>query len=233
MTLGWLTYARGNLPMALQHFGRAVARDPKRYGHVRFTRASAFVNLAQFDSAYGEVATLLEQLRAADEKTLGRMYESKEFLEFAVARLHAQRNRLAPACEALGRSLSENMGFAPAHEALGRFALASRDSATALLEFGAAMEADPSDPPYRLGLAEALIFARRAEEAATLLTELVHREPLWAEPRYHLGVALEATGRTDGAIIAYGDYLKLASRNGARRAASEARLRALGATPPR
>src|SRR5262245_18902722 len=80
LTAAWLALGRAQLPIALVRFGRIIAIDQTKYGYLRFVRASAFANSAQYDSAATQLSLLLTQLRGDDDKTLGSMYQSKELL---------------------------------------------------------------------------------------------------------------------------------------------------------
>lgn len=213
ITAGWIALGQGKLPMALERFGRLVAADQKKYGYLRFVRASAFANSSQFDSAAGQLSSLLTQLRGEDDKTLGSMYQSKELLEFALGLLHQQMRRTTAAKEAFGRAVAENAAFAPAHAALGRMAIAARDSSTALVEFELAVETEPNDVVLRIGYGQALLLARRPKEAAAQFQKAVELEPYYAEPVFFLATALEGAGDAAAAKPRFGQFLELASRS--------------------
>ena len=223
VSLGWVSLGRADLPRALERFGRAIQRNPKKYGYLRFVRASAFQNTAQHDSAAAEISALLAQLRASDEKALGTGYQSKELLEYALGLLHLQALRRPAARETFGRAVVENAAFSPAHAMLGRLAVEARDSATALLEYGLAVETDPGNVDFRIGYGNALTFAHRQADAATQFSKAMEIEPLYAEPYYLLAVALEAMGKNAGAGMRYGQFLDHATRSDPRRATAEAK----------
>jgi hypothetical protein len=214
---GWISYAAGRLPVALDQFAKAVQTDPEGFGYLRFTRASAFVNLAQFDSAGAELRTLLAQQREKDEKTLGHGYESKELLEYALGLLHLQARRVPEAREAFGRALLENAGFAPAHARMGELALASGDTANALLELGMAVEIDGSDVLLRLGYANALLSAERPGDALKQLRVAVQLAPDYAEPYHALASLLDQSGQGREAVANYERFLARAPRSDPRR----------------
>jgi tetratricopeptide (TPR) repeat protein len=214
---GWISYAAGRLPVALDQFAKAVQTDPERFGYLRFTRASAFVNLAQFDSAAAELRTLLAQQRAKDEATIGQGYESKELLEYAIGLLHLRDQRPSEAREAFGRALLENAGFPPAHARMGELALAKGDTANALLELNMAVEIDGSDVLLRLGYANALLVAERPAEALKQLRVAVQLAPDYAEPYYALGTALDLAGQGREAVDNYNRFLARATKGDPRR----------------
>jgi tetratricopeptide (TPR) repeat protein len=223
LTNAWLSLGQAQLSRALEQFGRLVSRDPATYGYLRFVRASAFVNSARNDSATAEITALLSQLRAADEKTLGRGYQSKEVLEYALGLLMVQTRRTSDAREAFGRAVAENAAFAPAHAMLGRLAVTARDTTTALTEYGLAVEIEPDNAAFRVGLGNALVLAKRQSDAAAAYKRAVEMEPLYADPYYLLAGTLEALGDGAGASTRYKQFLDRATRSDARRVTAEAK----------
>ena len=223
LTLGWLSLGQADLPRALDRFGRLVKADPKKYGYLRFVRASAFANTSAFDSAGAELTTLLAQLRAEDEKTLGRGYQSKELLEHALGMLNLSVRRGAAAKEAFGRAVAENAGFAPAHAMLGVIAIAARDTTTALAEYSLAVETEAGDPELRLGYGNALMLAKRPKDAAIHFKKATELEPMYAEPYYLLAQALDASGDRAAAKEQYQLFLEHASQADPRRPDAERR----------
>ena len=207
VTRAWFALGQGDLPRAADLFATVISRDPKRYGYLRFIRASAFVNSGKPDSAAAEISALLAQLRAEDARTLGNGYQSKELLEYAMGLLELRRNRTKAAHDAFGRAVVENAAFSPAHAMLGELALNAHDSATALLEFGLAAEVDSSDVESIIGFGRALQFAKRPREAAAQFRRAIALEPLYAAPYQLLGSALELAGDRIGAVAAYDAFL--------------------------
>jgi tetratricopeptide (TPR) repeat protein len=228
ITTAWIYYGRADLPHALERFAVAIDRDPKKYGYARFVRASAFVNLQQYDSASAEIETLLKQLRAEDEKTVGSEYQSKEMLEYASGLLLYQRNKLAAAREAFGRSVVENASFVAAHAMLGEMAMSSRDTATALLEYGTTIQIDSSDVMMRIGYGRALVAARRPADAAVQFRKAVELEPYYAESYYLLALALEASGAKPAAADAYRQFLNATTLGDFRREKAQGKIAELG-----
>jgi Flp pilus assembly protein TadD len=221
LTNAWIAFGQGQLPLALERFGRIIAKDPKKYGYLRFIRASAFANSQKYDSAASELSSLLTQLRGDDDKTLGSVYQSKELLEFAFGLLQEQMRRTAAAKDAYGRAIAENAAFAAAHAALGRLAIAARDSGTALVEFGLAVETEPNDVEMRIGYGQALMLAQRPKDAAVQFQKAVELEPYYAEPVFLLATALEGAGDAAGAKQRFGKFLELATRSDPHRAEAE------------
>ena len=226
-TTGWLYFGRGDLPHAIERFGTAISRDARKYGYLRFIRASAFVNLSQNDSAAAELDLLLKQLRAEDEKTLGNGYQSKELLEYASGLLLLQKRQTAAAREAFGHAVLENASFAAAHAMLGNLALAARDTATALLEYGTAVQIDSSDVMLHIGYGTALTQSRRSAEAAEQFQRAVELEPYYAEARWLLASALESSGNKAKAIDAYRKFMDATTQADFRRNTAKDRIAAL------
>jgi len=227
----WFALGQGDLPRALDLFATVIARDPQRFGYLRFVRASAFANSGKPDSAAAEISALLVQLRAQDAKSLGSGYESKELLEYALGLIHLRRGRTAAAREAFGRALVENAAFAPAHAMLGEIAMNARDNATALIEYGLAAETDSGDVESIVGFGRALQVANRSTEAVTQLRRAVALEPLYAGPYAFLAAALEQSGNKAGAADAYNKFLAHATQSDYHRADIEKRIQVLTGTP--
>lgn len=228
VTRGMIRYGEGRLGPAIDIFSRLITRYPEKYGHLRYRRASAFVNLGRFGEAAGDVDTLLAGLRAHDEKALVREYESKELLEYARGLLHLQSGQVAEAREAFGRALSENPGFSPAHGQMADLALAAHDTATALSEYALAVEVSPDDVLLRLGYGRALAIAGRGADAVTQFRTATTLAPEYAEPWFRLGEAQRAM-RDASAREAYARFLQRAKRADARREPVERMMAALGA----
>jgi tetratricopeptide (TPR) repeat protein len=230
-TRGWIAYGNGKLGIALELFGRAVDRDPAKFGYLRFERASAFVNTNQLDSAAAQLNALLAQLRAQDEKKVGSGYESKEMLEYAIGLLHRQAGRAAAAQLAFGRALVENPGFVPAHVMLGDIAAQRQDTAVSLLESAMAIEIDPADVMARLGYGRALLSANRPADAAVQFRKAVALGPLYGVAYLRLGTALEAAGDKPGSRGAYEASLKHMAHDDRLRPQAIALLEAAGGSP--
>jgi Tfp pilus assembly protein PilF len=231
LTRAWVAYGNAELPLALELFGRAVERDPKKYGYLRYNRASAFVNLGKVDSASAEIASLLAQLRAQDNAKVGDGYQSKEQMEYAEGLIQLTLRHSADARQAFARALLENPGFAPAHAMIGDLASAAGDTATALLEYQTAIEVDPNDVILRLGYGKTLIAARRPADAVVQFRQAVTMAPEYAEAYRRLGTALETAGDAVLAGKAYTEFLARAPRKDPARAQVSRRLEALGKTP--
>ncbi|HKW10796.1 MAG TPA: tetratricopeptide repeat protein [Gemmatimonadaceae bacterium] len=226
----WYALGQGDLPRALNLFAAVIAREPERYGYLRFVRASAFVNSGKSDSAAAEITALLAQLRAEDVKSLGNGYQSKELLEYSMGLIELQRGRIAAARAALGRAVVENAAFSPAHAMLGEIALNAHDSTTALLEYGLAAETDSADVESLVGLGRAYQYAKHPREAAAQFRRAVALEPHYAAPYLLLASALEASGDKPGAADAYARFLTHVTHDDYRRADVEHKILALKAS---
>jgi predicted Zn-dependent protease len=233
LTRAWISYGQAKIPLALEQFGRIAKRDPARYGYLRFTRASAFVNLAQYDSAASQLDSLLAQLRRQDEVVIGNGYQSKELLEYAVGLIHLQLRRTSAAREAFARSLVENTGFAPSHAKLGELAAAAGDTTAALSELSMAVEIDPNDPLLQVGYGRALMLANRPGDAVRPLRQAVTIAPGYAEPYLYLAVALETSGDAAGARTAFSAFLERTKRADDRRTYAEEKVKSLAAPTSR
>jgi predicted Zn-dependent protease len=221
ITHAWIALGRADLPPAIDLFGKSIQREPKKYGYLRFVRASAFVNTRHGDSAIVELKALLAQLREQDEKSVGTDYRSKELLEYAVGLLQLQARNPAAARESFGRSVAENAAFVPAHNALGQMALTAKDTATALAEYALAMEVEASDVEARIGHGKALMLAHHPTEAAADFLRAVNLEPYYAEPFYQLATALEAAGNKPSAGDFYSKFFARAPQSDTRRAEAQ------------
>lgn len=226
-TRAWITYARGNLPLALDQFRNALRSD-RDAARVHSLRAGMFVNLGNLDSAKSEVVTALAQLDAREAKTLDA-YESKELLAYAIGLIDQVSGRPNDAKAAFGRAIVENPAFAPAHAHLAELATAVRDTAAAYAELALAVDIDANDPMLRVAYARALLAGRRLTDAMTQ-AQLAHEvAPDWAEPLLVIATILDSSGDKDRASAAYTTFLSAAAQNDPNRGFATQRLALLGA----
>ena len=212
-TQGWLAYAGGDYPRALERFGRLIARDPDKHVWARYYRALAFMPTRQYDSAGAEMRALIATLRRVDTTgTTSAVYESKELVEYGIGLLAFVQGDNAGAQAAFERALQENLGFGPAHVELGDLALTRRDWATAAREYAAAVELAPTDGWIRSRYGAVLASAGRSAEAVEELRRAIELEPYFADSYLTLGAALGVTGDRPGAIRALEDFLARAPR---------------------
>ena len=85
------------LPSAAALPTRAIKSDPKGYLWQRLMLAQAFVAMANYDSAFAEVQTIRTALDRRDAKKLVVVYDSREFLDYALALLESARGNAAAA----------------------------------------------------------------------------------------------------------------------------------------
>ena len=227
MTRGWIEYSNGRFQRAAVLLGRGIRREPERFVIARQLRASAFVMLAQYDSALAEMQAMRTTLARRDSAAI-TSYESKELVEYAIGFLEAARGDSAAANEAMRRALTENLGFTAAHLFLGDQALRANDAPRAASEYEAAWQVDSSDAVLAYHYALALGRLRRAGDAALKLLRAIALEPYYARPYAQLGRVFEALHDVPGARAAYAAYLARARRDDEERRDVSARLAALG-----
>jgi tetratricopeptide (TPR) repeat protein len=228
ITRAFVAYGEAKLELAVKLFGQAVQQ--KKYTHLRFIRASAFVGLRQLDSAVTEITELLNFLRAEDAREFAAFYNSKELIEYALGRLYAQRQQYALATEAFGRALAEDLSYAPAHDALGRMAQTQRDWERALAEHTLAVQLDSNDVESRLSFANALYYSRKPDEAMQHVKAAIELEPLYAESYFQLARLHDSADDRAGASAAYQKFVAIAPRSSsANLDKARERLKALGA----
>ena len=213
LTRGLLAYSERNFPRALEHWGRAIKKDPVRFAGARRMRAEVFVLLARYDSALAELVALRAQLAREDSLELVREYQSKALLDYAIGLLHGVLGNQQAGREAMGDALAENLAFYPAHVFLGDQALRAGDVSTAVREYEAARELESADAAlwYRYGLA--LSRAGRTADARQALERAVELEPFYAAPWLALGRSRQAAGDHAGARAALERFIALAPRS--------------------
>lgn len=234
LSRAWLSYANQKLDRATELFGRAISDKPDKRYRLRHIRAVLFVSQKQYDSALAEMTTLLEKTRQLDEKELVRVYESKAFYEFAIARLELARGNRKAAREAFERALTEDLAYGPAHVWLAALSEFSGDTASAMTSYAQAVDLTPSDAIYRYQYAVALMKANRIREGLEQINRAIELEPYYADSYVFKASAHEVIGQPDSARVAYRAYLDRAARNAHNRAHAAQRLAALdGAAPSR
>jgi Flp pilus assembly protein TadD len=110
---------------------------------------------------------------------------------------------------------------------LGALALAARDTATALVEYGLARETDPTDVELYPGHGKALRSGHHLSEAAAELRRAIALEPSYAELYFALAAALEDSGDKTGAAAAYGQFLSRSTQFDPRRSVAEQKVQVL------
>lgn len=231
-TRAFMNYGQADFRQAAEGFGRTVRANPEQNAHFRYWRALAFVGGQQLDSAVVEVTELLATLRAQDQATISRYYQSKALLEYALGRLHEAAGHPDQAREAYGRALVEDLTMYPARAALARMALRQRNAAEAAEHMAQVVEIAPDDAVMHYEHGNALVAAGRTDDAIAAFQAASRLEPHWADPYVRLGMALERSGQRDQAVSALRAYLERAPRRHAEGIETATRyLDLLGATP--
>jgi tetratricopeptide (TPR) repeat protein len=210
---GLLAYAQPNFPSAVALLGRAIKSDQKGYLWQRLMLAQAFVGMANYDSAFAEVQTIRTALDRRDAKKLVVVYDSREFLDYAMALLESARGNAVAAREDLGRALLENPGYYAAHLMLGDDAYAAKRDSVALGEYESALLIEPRDAVLQYHYARSLTRAGRLADAARALKTAVELEPYYAAPWLDLGRVLARTNDPSGARGAFATFLERAPRD--------------------
>ena len=99
-----------------------------------------------------------------------------------------------------------------AHAALADVAHALGDTATALQEYGLAIELKPADPALRVRYGTVLVSARKYDEAAEQYAKSIELEPWYAPPYFVLGYIRENQGKHAEALAAYQGFVARAPR---------------------
>ena len=217
LTNGWLAYGKGELRRAARLFADGIARDPSRHAFARDTRAQVLVAMRQYDSALVEMRALRAELERREETSTTLVYQSKEFVDYAIGFLEGVRGNERGAREAMQRALGENLGFHPAHLFLGDEALRASDVATAIYEYEEALAVDSTDAVLHHHYGLALMRVGRLDEAKAALRKAVTLEPFYAAPWLQLARVLDKQRDLAAARAAYRQYVATAPRSEAGR----------------
>ena len=207
---GIVAYAHGNPMLAAERLGKAVKSKDNR--SLRYDRALALYQIAQYDTAANELQILIDDMKKREEKKLVRMYESKQMYEYAIGILMLAKGDTTAAREALGKALTEDLSFAPAHVALAHLSVATGDTTTAIQELSQAVELDSTDVVARYELGVALMMQNKTEEAKTHLRKAIAFEPYFAQPYFPLAYILEFDQNNKEAAEMYLAYAARATR---------------------
>jgi tetratricopeptide (TPR) repeat protein len=207
---GIVAYAHGNPMVAAERLGQAVKSKDNR--SLRYDRALALYQIAQYDTAANELQILIDDMKKREEKKLVRMYESKQMYEYAIGILMLAKGDTTAAREALGKALTEDLSFAPAHVALAHLSAATGDTTTAVQELSQAVELDSTDVVARYELGVSLMMQNKTEEAKTHLRKAIALEPYFAQPYFPLAYILEFDQNNKEAAEMYLAYAARATR---------------------
>lgn len=226
----WRAYSLGHFDDALRLYALAIKSSRKK-ASLRIDRGRLFFQLDRADSALTELGLAAEEMRAADEKELIFVYESKALLEHSLGLVHTRLGQKDQAREAFGRALQEDLAFGPAHVQLGFLALDANDTTAAIAELDLAAQLAPDDELYHYYHGYSLQEFGRHAEAEAPLRKAIELNPVYAAPRLALAKAIAAQGRAPEAVAEFDAFLALAARSDPRRAEASERLVALRAAP--
>jgi Tfp pilus assembly protein PilF len=207
----WKSYSEGNFAKAVAQYAEAMKRDTSDY-FLHGQRARAFYLMSEFDSALFEMTRLLERARAAEEKRIAPVYQSKGTTEYAIAMIHLARGDGREARDALQRALSEDFALYMAHAVLADVSISLGDTASGLAEYELAVQLHPNDAALRHRYGSALLNARLLDDAEAQFRRAIELNPDYANPYLPLAYALEKRGLRQEAADHYAGYLARASR---------------------
>jgi Tfp pilus assembly protein PilF len=224
----WFAYSQTRFPEAADLYARAIEKDPKNFD-LHAERARVLYHMGRYDSTITELNLALQGYRAADEKELVRLYESKAMYEYSIANAYLQMEKIDEAREALGRALVEDLSFYVAHQKMAALAILTGDTATALSEYELAVQLNKDDAVLLTEYGSVLVALRKGAEAEPHLLRAIELEPYYARPYVFLANALELQGKKPDAQARYREYLVKASKKDEFRPFAESRLQAMGA----
>jgi Tfp pilus assembly protein PilF len=223
----WFAYSQTRFPEAADLYARAIEKDPKNFD-LHAERARVLYHMGRYDSTITELNLALQGYRAADEKELVRLYESKAMYEYSIANAYLQMEKIDEAREALGRALVEDLSFYVAHQKMAALAILTGDTATALSEYELAVQLNKDDAVLLTEYGSVLVALRKGAEAEPHLLRAIELEPYYARPYVFLANALELQGKKPDAQARYREYLVKASKKDEFRPFAESRLQAMG-----
>lgn len=224
-----LAMSRGDAQAARSYYEDALKEAKKEdRPELHAAIARAWVSSGDVDQAIAAFErAIAESEKQASAKTV-RWYEPKARLAHSIGLLHERAGRDAPAREAYGRALVEDLSYAEAHTRLGMLALSERDTATAVRELQQAVELRGDDAMLRLQLAVVLVAAGRAGDAPTHLEKAIALEPWFAAPYFAIARLYEAYEMKDQAVKSYADFVARVPASDPRLPEVRTRLAALG-----
>ena len=110
--------------------------------------------------------------------------------------------------------------------------MAVGDTAAALIEFELAVESSPTEPVPRVFWGFVLYRLDRYTEAIETLESALNLDPYWSEPHYVMGLAFEALGDAERAVVSYMTFAALAKETDQRQAAVAQKLERLKRPKP-
>lgn len=218
-TQGWVAFGHGHPDRAADLWGRLLRTHPDRRPWVRYDRAIVFTALQRYDSAIGDLQSLVGSFDQLHRDSLVRVIDRKEYLFYGIGLLWLAVPNLDSASTAFQQALLGDLSYAPAHEGLAEIALARGDPAGAAREFQLAVDLLPREVWYRDRLGTTLAQAGRLREAVAQLDTVTQQDSLFSDGFYQLGLVSDAAGDHERAAAAYRAYLVRAAR------AEEGRIR--------
>jgi tetratricopeptide (TPR) repeat protein len=205
---------------AAEQWGKALAKRPGLVG-LRVLRANALHFSGSNGIALQELQTAIDTLRGRDAKKLGRgrLYDSKEWLEYKIGLIQMQEENYAAAREAFGRALAENLAFYQAHARIGDVDMLQNDVEGAIAEYDQAVQLKGADDPVlhdTYGVALLRSNTARFADAEAQFRKAIELAPEYAIPYYNLAVALAKQGKKDDAIAQFRAFVAHAPRNNVR-----------------
>ncbi len=202
-----LAVSERRFPDALDAYREALSDDRDHQAEIHEARARIFYSMGNGDSARAEMEQAIAKLREKDAKDFVWLYESKAVLEHFIGLTYERQNQIAPAREAYGRALQEDLSYFPAHLRLGSIALSAGDTATALSEMDLAAQIKDDEPSLQATYGTILAQAGHIPEAQQHLHRAVELDPYYANPYYVLGRVDEYAGKSADAVADYRAYL--------------------------
>ena len=186
----------------------AIARDSDAIGP-RVFLAVGFFHQARYDSTIAAIEGALRVLDRRQDARTRPMYESREIFYYALGHAHSAKGDQVSARDAYRRALEENAGFYHAHARLGFLAWDNwRDSATALLEYQAAVTTAPQDAALRNDFGAVLLDMGRPADALEQFEAGLAVAPEYSLLHYNAAMAADKLGRRDAAIARYEEFAR-------------------------
>lgn len=235
--LGWMSYAEGRLPDALDAYAKQLhdkGRNKKDHeendSEIHADRARIFYQMGNMDSARSELTAAIAGMRERDKKSTVILYESKAMYEQSLGMINERSNKPDDAREAYGQALTEDLSYYAAHSHLAQLQLAQGDTGTAVSEMELAVQLQPNDPMLRYGYALILVKAKRDGDAAGQLLKAIAVDPYYAAPHLMLARMADIEDYTDDAVSEYQRYITLAAKSDPELPTARDRLAKLSAT---
>ena len=202
----WNRRTEQSLRLGLQHFERAVERDPA-YGMAHIGLADSYCILGFYTGLSPNEA--FPKAKAAALRALEidpRLSEARPTLAY-VSMYHewdwagAERQFLL--------SIRSNPGYATAHQWYGNYLALLRRFDESTTEFGKAIALDPLSPLKLAALGWGCYFARRYSDAISQCRRALELDPHLPIAHFWLGLSCMEAGASDEALAAYEEGFRL------------------------